>query len=150
MPKQGARQIGPQQTGPKVFISHAVVDRILARKIRNLLWSSLDANISISDDLSAGDDWESQLRRELSDSEYIVALLTPQSVRSPVVLHDLGAAWAMGKPIIPIITRRDVLNTVPLSVDESQMIELTDIDSPAASDELATRFSQIIGSNPVR
>jgi hypothetical protein len=145
MPKQAT-----QQHAPKVYISHANVDNVLARKIRNLLMSTFDANVSTMEDLSAGGDWESQLRRELSDSDYVVALLSPQSVRSPFVLHDLGAAWAMGKPIISLITRRDVLNSMPLSVNESQMIELTDVDNPATSDELARRFSQIIGAHPVR
>jgi hypothetical protein len=144
MPKQAT------QHPPKVFISHAAVDNVLARKIRNLLRSTFDANVSTTEDLSAGGDWESQLRRELSDSDYVVALLTPQSVRSTFVLRDLGAAWAMGKPIISLITRRDVLNSIPLSVNESQMIELTDVDNLATSDELARRFSQIIGSHPVQ
>ena len=58
----------------------------------------------------------------------MVALLTPQSVRSAFVLSDLGAAWALGKPIISLITRRDVLNTIPLAMNESQMIELTDVE----------------------
>jgi nucleoside 2-deoxyribosyltransferase len=98
MAKQAARQ-----SVPRFFISHAAVDNILARKIRNLLKTSFDANVSTSEDLSAGEDWESQLRRELSESDYVVALLTPQSVRSTVVLHDLGAAWALGKPMIPLI-----------------------------------------------
>jgi len=138
-----------QQHAPKVFISHAAADNVLARKIRNLLRSTFDANVSTTEDLSAGGDWESQLRREISDSDYVVALLTPQSVQSTFVLQDLGAAWALGKPIISLITRRDVLNTIPLSVNESQMIELTDVDNPATSDELARRFSQIIGSHPV-
>lgn len=138
-----------QQHAPKVFISHASVDNVLARKIRNLLRSTFDAHVSSTEDLSAGGDWESELRREISDSDYMVALLTPQSVRSAFVLSDLGAAWALGKPIISLITRRDVLNTIPLAMNESQMIELTDVDNPTTSDELARRFSQIIGSHPV-
>jgi hypothetical protein len=145
MPKQAT-----QQHAPRVYISHAAADNVLARKIRNLLRSNFDADVSTTEDLSAGGDWESQLRREISDSDYFVALLTPQSVRSTFVLQDLGAAWALGKPIIPLTTRRNVLNTIPLSVDESQMIELADVDDPAASDELARRFSQIIGWHPVQ
>jgi hypothetical protein len=74
MPKQVT-----QQHAPRVYISHAKVDNILARKIRNLLKSSFDANVSTPEDLSAGGDWESQLRREISDSDYFVAVLTPQS-----------------------------------------------------------------------
>jgi hypothetical protein len=144
MPKHAARQ-----SAPRVYISHAAVDNILARKVRNLLKASFDADVSTTEDLSAGENWESQLRRELSESDYVVALLTPQSVRSTVVLHDLGAAWALRKPIISLITRRDVLNTIPLAANEYQMIELEDVDNPAMSDELARRFSQIIGSQPV-
>jgi TIR domain len=140
-----------QQSAPKVFISHAAVDNILARKVRNLLRSTFEANVSTTEDLSAGEDWESHLRRELAASDYVVALLAPQAVRSTFVLQDLGAAWALGKPIISLITRRDVLNSIPLSVNESQMIELTDVDDPGrTSDELVRRFSQIMGWHPAQ
>jgi len=145
MPRQAA-----QQLAPRVFISHAAVDNLLARKIRNLLRSGFDANVSTAEDFSAGGDWESQLRREISDSDYVVVLLTPQSARSTFVLHELGAAWAMGKPIISLVTRRDVLNTIPLDMKASQTIELTDTEDPAAFDELTGRFSQIMGAHPAR
>ena len=106
MPKQAS-----QHLVPRVFLSHASVDNILARKIRNLLLRALDAKVFTTEDLSAGENWQSKLRQELSQSDYVVALLTPQSVRSNFLLHELGAAWALGKPIISLVTRRDVLNT---------------------------------------
>ena len=95
-----------QKDRPRVFISNAAVDNVLARKIRNVIETSIDANISTDEDLGAGSDWESRLRQEIEDSDYIVVLLTPQSVRSPFVIQEIGAAWGLGKPIIPLVTRR--------------------------------------------
>ena len=143
------RKQAAQQNAPKIFISHAAADKILARKIRNLLKSNFDANISMTEHFSAGEEWESHLRRELSDSDYIVLLLTPHSVRSTFVVRDFGAAWGLGKPIISIVTRRAVLHAIPMAVNESQVIELTDIDNAESSDELTRRFSQIMESHPV-
>jgi hypothetical protein len=137
------------QSVPRIFVSHAASDTVLARKIRRLLKSSFDANVSTMDDLSAGENWESLLRQQLSNADYVVAILSPQSVRSTFVLHDLGAAWALGKPVIPLFTRRDVLNSIPMAVLESQMIEVSDLENPEASDELVRKLSQIISSHPV-
>ena len=134
-----------QQTSMRVFLSHASADNVLARKVRNILWRSFDARVFTTEDLSAGENWESKLRGELAQSDYVVALLTPQSVSSNFLLHELGAAWALGKPIISVVTRRDVLNSLPLALSESQMIELADLDNPEISDQLVKRFGQIVG-----
>jgi TIR domain len=138
-----------QQIAPKIYISHSASDNILAHKIRNLLKSGFNANIFMNEDLSGGEEWEPQLRRALSDSDYVVVLLTPQSIRSTFVLLDLGAAWGLGKPIICIVTQRNLWHTVTVPLNESQIIEVTDIDAPASSDELTRRFSQIMESHPV-
>jgi hypothetical protein len=145
MPKRAIRR-----HVPKIFISYAAVDKVLVHKIRNVLEISVDASISTDEDLSAGGDWMSQLRQAIEDSDYMVAVLTPQSVRSAFVVPEISAAWALGKPIIPLVTRRQILNAVPIAMDESQTIILPDLDDPAAAEELGKRFSQIIGLHSVQ
>jgi nucleoside 2-deoxyribosyltransferase len=102
---------------------------VLARKMRNLLSQKANAQVFMAEDLNAAERWETKLRHELASADVVLALLTPGSVDSRWVLHEVGAAWALGKPIIPVVTRRDVLNRMPVPLEGTRVIELTDIES---------------------
>src|SRR5260370_28955553 len=114
----------------KVFISHSSADQVFAAKIRNLLFRRANAQVFTADDLSAGEKWQTKLRNDLSSADVVVALLSPNSVESSWVLQEIGAAWALKKPIIPVVTTRDVLNKMPLPFERAKVIELTDVTSP--------------------
>lgn len=120
----------------KVFVSHSAVDTVFARKLRNLLFQRANARVFTTEELSAGEKWESKLRNELAAADVVVVLLTPNSVDSSWVLHEIGAAWALGKPIIPVVTRRDVLNKMPVPLEHAKVVELKDLESS----ESAERF----------
>jgi hypothetical protein len=60
----------------------------LASKIGNLLTDRLDARVFTTDELSAGENWESKLRNQLAEADAIVTILSPE--RGQV---QLGAAW---------------------------------------------------------
>jgi hypothetical protein len=114
----------------KIFLSHASVDMVLGRKVRNLISQNFNAQVFATEDLSAGEKWETKLRNELSAADVVVALLTPGSVGSSWVLQEIGAAWALRKPIVPLVTRREVLNSMPISLEPYQAIELAGVDKP--------------------
>lgn len=133
----------PKRQTVKVFISHSDVDMVFARHVRNLLVQRLNAEVFTTEDLSAGEKWESKLRNELSSTDVVVALLTPASVGSSWVLHEIGAAWALKKPIIPVVTRRDVLNKMPVSLETSQIIELGDVETPENADKFVDAFESL-------
>ena len=133
----------------RVYVSHSIQDMVFARKIRNLLAHRANAEVFISDDLSAGEKWESKLRRELAASDVVVAILSPASVDSSWVLLEIGAAWALEKPIIPVITRRDVLNAIPVSLEGSKVIELTGVESAEDAGRFLEEFEERLGATPV-
>jgi nucleoside 2-deoxyribosyltransferase len=136
----------PKRQQPRVFISHSNVDAVFARHVRNLLVQRLNAQVFTTEDLSAGEKWQSKLRNELSSTDVVVALLTPQSADDSWVLHEIGAAWALEKPIIPVITRRDVLNKMPASLERSHVIELADVDTPENADKFVESFEESLAS----
>jgi len=114
----------------KIFLSHASADMVLGRKVRNLISQNFNAQVFATEDLSAGEKWETKLRNELSAADVVVALLTPGSIASSWVLQEIGAAWALRKPIIPLVTRIEVLNSMPISLEPHQAIELAGVDKP--------------------
>jgi hypothetical protein len=113
---------------------------VLARKLRNLLFQRANAQIFMAEDLSAGEGWETKLRQNLTEADVVLALLTPSSVDSQWVLHEIGAAWALHKLIIPVISRRDVLNKMPISLQDAQAIELNDLETPENADRFVDAF----------
>jgi uncharacterized SAM-dependent methyltransferase len=52
--------------------------------------------------LAPGEDIEGRLRADLAECDVVVALLTPRTPQSRWVQFELGAAWALGKRIIPL------------------------------------------------
>lgn len=130
----------------KVFISHSNVDMVFARHVRNLLFQRLNAQVFTTEELSAGEKWQSKLRNELSSTDVVVALLTPHSADDKWVLHEIGAAWALEKLIIPVVTRRDVLNKMPVSLERSHIIELADAETPENADKFVDAFEESLAS----
>lgn len=130
----------------RVFVSYSEGDKVFARKVRNLL--SHQANISayIAEDLSAGEGWEPKLRNELAAADVVIALLTPNSVDSSWVLHEIGAAWALRKPIIPVVTRRDVLNKMPVPLEGAQVLELEDLESSESVERFVRAFEDSLAA----
>ena len=137
---------GNRQRPVRVFVSHSDADTVFARKLRNLLFQRANAQVFTTEELSAGERWETKLRHELAAADVVVALLTPASVDSSWVLHEIGAAWALEKPIIPVVTRRDVLNKMPVSLKGTTAIELADVDSAENADRFVQSFENSLAT----
>ena len=93
-----------------LFISHASQDADLAEALTDLIEKALDgvsrADIRCSSlpgyQVPPGDNFVSTLSGELKQS-LVIGLLTPRSIGNTWVLMELGAAWGLGKPIIPLL-----------------------------------------------
>jgi nucleoside 2-deoxyribosyltransferase len=131
----------------RVFLSHSSADVAFARKLRNLLFERANAQVFTDEDLSAGEDWITKLRLELDVADVVVALLTPASVDSKWVLHEIGAAWALEKPIVSVITRRDLLNKMPAALNKrANVIELVDVESARNADRFVKAFEDSVAA----
>ncbi len=94
----------------RIFISHSHADEAIAKKLVNYLLAALkveDADIRctsvVGHQLLPGSNIESQLRKDINGDIALIGLLTQNSLRSQWVLFELGAAWGMGKLVIPIL-----------------------------------------------
>ena len=113
----------------RIFLSYATADREYARRLRSLLSRRPNLRIFTTETLSAGEDWESRLKDELSQSDIFVVLLSLNSVDSKWVLHELGAAWALDKPIISVVTHPGVVSKIPMDLREVQSVEVEYLES---------------------
>jgi nucleoside 2-deoxyribosyltransferase len=136
----------PKRQSVKVYISHSELDTVFARHVRNLLVQRVNAQVFTTEELSAAEKWKPKLRNELSSADVVIALLTPSSVDNKWVLHEIGAAWALEKPIIPVVSRRDILNKMPLSLESAHIIELTDVETREHADKFVDAFEESLAA----
>jgi hypothetical protein len=87
-----------------VFISYDVGDSGLADELRSDLESNGIRCFMAEKDIQAATEWQDSIRIALIGSKRILVLLTPRSINRPWVLMETGAAWALGKPLIPALS----------------------------------------------
>lgn len=96
--------------GIRLFISHSHQDEELAKRMVDLLDKALKIDTdevrctSVPGyDLSGGDPSAEVLKKNLQDCDVVIGLITPKSLSSSFVLFELGAAWGLGKRLIPFL-----------------------------------------------
>ena len=94
----------------KLFISHSHRDHEIARSLVDIIESFFSVpNESIlcssvpGYELDLGSLTSDELRTKLSIAELVIALLSPNSLMSNWVLFELGAAWGIGKSVVPLL-----------------------------------------------
>ena len=139
-------QKGKRKQALRIFLSYAAADRVYAHQVRNLLSQRPNVHLFTTETLSAGEDWQSKLKDELSKCDLFLVLLSPNSVESKWVLHELGAAWAIDKPIVPIVTHPEVFTKVPVALNQTQFIEIKDLEKPGTVNRILERYEEAITS----
>jgi hypothetical protein len=98
---------------PKLFISHSHDDKNIAYALINYLTTAYELDktdircSSHADYMTRIGITTENLREDLFKCEGIIALLSYTGVHSSWVKYELGAAWVMNKPIIPIVGPRN-------------------------------------------
>lgn len=91
-----------------VFISHSADDTWIAEQIAR---AAEDAGCSTFLDVKnipKGADFKEAVRREISQSNELLALFTPWSAKRSWVWIEMGAAWSQGKRVVAIFHRMSV------------------------------------------
>ena len=118
----------------KIFISHAAADKQLVKAFVELLHDGMDINkdeifcTSITGSLGIGEEFISRIREEIAGCEDVIFLITPEYKRSFMCLIEMGAAWALGKNIKPIIVPPLTFDDLEKPLDSRQAIMITDKD----------------------
>jgi hypothetical protein len=87
-----------------VFISYAAGDTGIADELRSDLERNGLRCFMAEKDIQVATEWQDSIRTALIGSKRILVLLTPQSINRPWVLMETGAAWALGRPLIPALS----------------------------------------------
>ena len=86
----------------KVFISYSPEDSTYANLLARTL-KKKGVQIFTGQDIMAGENWEDTLRKELEESSAVIAIISDNWNRSTWAATEYGAAYALGKKIIPVL-----------------------------------------------
>jgi hypothetical protein len=94
----------------KVFISHSSSDHDLVSAFVKALQEAVtlqDGDIRCTSlpgyRLRTGIGLSSTLRKELAEAQFVIGILTPESLESGSVMFELGAGWGMEKWVVPVV-----------------------------------------------
>ena len=134
-------KIPPANIGNEIFISHAskdkslvtlFVDRILRLglevKTDSIFCTSLEGM-----DIKNGTDFRSQIQDALQTARLIILIVTPNYKASEVCQNEMGATWASGKRVVPLIVEPINYKSVGVLMEPLQIPKISD----------ATAFSKL-------
>lgn len=88
-----------------VFLSYSAKDQELADTLAADIGHAGLTCFLAPKSIRAGEPWADRIRAELQSCRCLVVLLSPNSIQSEWVTTEWGAAWALGKHIIPVLFR---------------------------------------------
>ena len=109
-----------------VFISYTAGDAAIADELRNDLEKNGLKCFMSEKDIQVATEWQESIRAALIGSKRVLVLLTPRSINRPWVLMETGAAWALGKALIPALSHvvaNELLD--PIRRHQARVIETT-------------------------
>lgn len=98
-------QLKHEQNAFDVFLSYASSDQDEADRIFADITAAGGSVFLAKKSLTAGDDFAEKIRQAIVSAAEVWLLLTPASLKSEWVLSEWGAAWVLGKTIVPILHR---------------------------------------------
>lgn len=126
----------------RVFVSYAKEDSVYADELFSYLSAQPKLDIFTTNKISAGEKWRSKIKNALNASDIFLVLLSPISVKSSWVLFELGVAWGLDMPIIPVATHPGVISKVPVELDNVQVIDLEKLKNPEVIDRIVKRYEK--------
>jgi hypothetical protein len=126
----------------KVFLSYAREDQAYAERVRRILAISTEAQVFTDEMLSIGEPWQERLLQELREADVFVVIGTPRSSGSNFVLQELGAAWAMEKPIVVVTAEKGATWRPPVESRMIEQVSLPELEQPGVVERLFGRISR--------
>lgn len=121
VPPQSSNRRRPDEMDElEIFISHRSTDAPVAKLLITLYEKALKVSArkirctSVNGyRLPGGVETNDTLRTEVFGTQLFIALLTPDSIKSPYVLFELGARWGARKPLVPLVARGLLASDLP-------------------------------------
>lgn len=134
------------RVAPKVFISHATVDRestsVLARELEQ---QGIDTWLAFRD-VQVGDNYAEEIVKAIGSADYILVVLSESAIESPHVRREVTIGIDRGVPLLPVnmSASEDFMWSLP--VDWTYWLSLAQVlrhtDEASTAQELARRITR--------
>ncbi len=128
----------------RVFFSYAMADYTDAQKLLNALSKQPNIQVFTTQALSAGENWMPKLQQALSECDLFVVLLSPDSLDSNWVLSEIGAAWGLNKPIIPVMTQPELQDKLPSVLRGISSVNFKDFADSQTAHRILERYEEAL------
>jgi len=110
-----------------VFISYAIGDKSTANRLRSILDTRAELRTLWEGEEIRSRKWQAKLRSEIAKCAVFIMLASRDALRSPRVLQELGAAWALSKPVLVVKTRSQERLRMPIKIAPRMVVRASDI-----------------------
>ena len=125
-----------------LFVSYSEEDASLALEIVSLFEQRGLSCYLAQQKIKVGSKWQDEIRDALVGSREVLIVLTPESIHSPWVTMELGAAWVLGTTVNPCSLYVE-LEQMPDPIREIQVQPIkTRAERVALVDKLAERLKK--------
>jgi hypothetical protein len=112
-----------------LFISHISEEADIAALLKQIVEADFAGQVSLfaSSDIASirgGENWLDAIRQGITKSAVVLVLCSHASVQRPWVQFEIGAAWMLGKTIVPICHSGLELHDVPMPLSALEGVEL--------------------------
>ena len=94
-------------------------------------------------DIEGGESIPESIRENIEGCDEFLVFLSRYSIDREWVLIEIGAAWGLNKPVIPIVTHRDVFSRIPLTLREVMFVELEKLEDPEIMDRILEHYEKM-------
>jgi hypothetical protein len=119
-------KIAPLRPSYDLFLSYANADGAIAFELKGDLEKQGVKCFMAEKDIAVATEWLDAIRSALLGAKRILILITPRSLNRPWIFMEVGAAWALGKPLISALIQVSLADLPdPIRRYQSRVIETT-------------------------
>lgn len=114
----------PEKAQYDIFLSYTTSDSHIAEELYEEFQKYQIDCYMAEMDLALATEWQSEISEALKSSKIVAILVTPRSKSKDWVLIEVGAAWILGKKLLPLLNQVNSSDLIgPLSQFQARVVE---------------------------
>lgn len=132
-----------ERSRPRVFISYAQEDQPVAARVQQILAKATQDAILVGPSPRSEETLGSAVRRQFDESDLYVLVLTSHALESDRARVELGAAWALEKPTLVVVSDVEPDLQVPLLGGlEVARVSVDELERPGVVENILHRIGR--------
>lgn len=112
----------------RIFVSHTEIDTPIAEAVTKVLNDAFQGHITLylaQSQIVGGSEWQKELQANLQNSDAIISIVTPESIKKPWLYIEWGPFWLEGKTFFTLLTNEIKATDLIQPMGNRQAIDMT-------------------------